>query len=153
MKASVVERVIQTLKSRLEKYFSLNKTKKWVDVIDQIVKNYNSTPHRSIGMAPNQVSDKNSKKVFNKLFPDIHLVAKPRLKSGNIVRILKNKSIFDKGYAKSWSDELYKIERVKQSAGRVWYTLSDSEGGKVTGIHYYWALNLVAENDSKLLIK
>ena len=40
------------------------KTKRWIDVLVQFTKNYNQTPHRSIGMAPSGVSDKNREKVF-----------------------------------------------------------------------------------------
>ena len=36
-KASHAERVIRTLKSRLQKYFVTNKTSKWVDIIRKIV--------------------------------------------------------------------------------------------------------------------
>ena len=146
MKASVVERFIRTLKSRLEKYFYKNKTKRWFDVLDQLINNYNKTPHRSIGMSPNQVDDDNAEKVFKKMFPDINIVAKPRLKVGNIVRKLKEKTIFDKGYKQAWSDDLYKVTQVKQAAGRIWYIISDLDGNRQSGIKYYWQLNLVKQN-------
>ena len=109
MKASVVERFIRTIKSKLERYFVQNKTKRWVDVLQQFIHNYNNTPHRSIGMPPSKVTDNNASDVFKKLFPDIHLEAKPRLSVGNIVRILREKTIFEKGYKQSWSDKCYKI--------------------------------------------
>ena len=148
MKASVVERFNRTLRQKLEKYFVKNKTKCWIDVLQQFIDNYNNTPHRSIGMAPSQVNDSNADEVFKEMFPDIQLEAKPRLKVGDIVRILKEKTIFEKGYKQSWSDECYKIRDVKQAAGRVWYELIDLEGNKISGIKYYWELNLVAKHDS-----
>ena len=143
MKASVVERFIRTLKSRLEKYVVKNNTKRWVDVLPQLIQNYNNTPHRTIGMSPNQVTDDNADKVFKKMFPEIHLEAKPRLHVGDQVRKLKEKTIFDKGYKQSWSDELYQIAQVKQAAGRIWYIISDLDGNRQSGIKYYWELNLV----------
>ena len=146
MKASVVERFIRTLKGRFEKSFIKNKTKRWLDVLPKLISNYNNTPHRSIGMSPNQVTDDNADKVFKKMFPDIHLEAKPRLHVGNIVRKLKEKTIFDKGYKQAWSDQLYRITQVRQAAGRVWYIISDLEGNRQSGIKYYWELNLV-KND------
>ena len=146
MKASVVERFIRTLKSRLEKYFFKNKTKRWIDVLPEFIANYNDTPHRTIGMSPNQVSDSNADKVFSKMFPDIELTAKPRLKKGAIVRKLKEKAIFEKGYKQTWSDQLYKVIQVRQAAGRVWYIIADMDGNRQSGIKYYWELNLV-KND------
>jgi hypothetical protein len=145
MKASVVERFIRTLKSKLEKYFVENKTKNWSSILQQFIQNYNKTPHRSIGMAPSKVNDTNTSKVFNKLFPDIHLAARPRLKIGDIVRILKEKTIFEKGYKQSWSDQCFKVKSVKQAAGRVWYIISDLSGKALSGIKYYWELNLVVK--------
>jgi len=150
MKASVVERFIRTLRSKLQRYFVKNKTKNWLDVIQQFVDNYNNTPHRSIGMAPSKVNDDNASAVFDKLFPDIHLESKPRLQVGNIVRVLKEKTIFEKGYTQSWSDECYKISDVKQASGRIWYKIANLEGHILPGIKYYWELNLVAKYDSEL---
>ena len=146
MKASVAERFIRTLKSRLEKYFVKNKTKRWIDVLPQFIENYNNTPHRSLGMTPNQVTDDNADRVFKKMFPDIHLQAKPRLKIGDLVRKLKLKTVFDKGYKQTWSDEIFKVTQIKQAAGRIWYIISDQNGNRQSGIKYFWELNLV-KND------
>ncbi len=150
MKASIAERAIRTIKEKLEKYFHKNNTKKWIDVIHQFVDNYNATPHRSIGIAPKDVSDENSKKIFKKLFPDIELKGKPRLAVGDLVRIIKEKTLFDKGYKQNWSDSIYKVKEVIQKAGRIWYVIESLDGAVLPGIKYYWQLNLVAhKNDSQ----
>ena len=57
-KCSIVERVIKTLKSRMWRYFTCNKTLRYVDVLPGIVKLYNDSYHRSIGMAPSSVRPK-----------------------------------------------------------------------------------------------
>ena len=139
----LVERANRTLKERLEKYFYKQKTKRWVDILSQMTHNYNNTPHRSIGMAPSQVNDVNAADVFKKLFPDIHLNVKPRLSVGDQVRILKEKTIFEKGYKQKWSKEIYKIYKVRSTAGRSWYKVEDKGSSKLPGIKYYWQLNLV----------
>ena len=48
------------------------------------------------------------------MFPDIQLESKPRLAVGNVVRVLKEKTLFEKGYKQSWSDNCFKIHLVKQ---------------------------------------
>lgn len=144
-KASIAERAIQTIKNRLEKYFYQNKTKRWIDVLDQFTKNYNNTPHRSIGMAPSSVSEKNREKVFKHMFPKIDDHIQPRLKKGDIVRILEKKKLFDKGYRRSWSQELYTVASVHQRAGIEWYKLTDQEGKLSQKTHYYWELNKVSK--------
>ena len=151
MKASVIERFNRTLRGKFEKYFAQNKTKNWIDVLDQFISNYNNTPHRAIGMSPSKVTDENANIVFKQLFPDIHLEAKPRLQKGDVVRVLLEKSLFDKGYVQSWSEECFVIHSVKQTGGRIWYKLKTKEGLLRPSIKYYWELNLVSRNDSSSL--
>ena len=47
-KASVAERFIHTLKSKLYRYFTADNTLKYVDVFPKLVDQYNRTFHRSI---------------------------------------------------------------------------------------------------------
>ncbi len=110
-KACVAERFIRTLKGRMEKYFWAIKKHKWIDVLQQFIQNYNETFHRSIKMAPNDVNETNRADVFKTLYPLSKDNKPPRLSVGDLVRLLKPKTIFDKGYAQSWSKEIYKIER------------------------------------------
>ena len=145
-KAAMAERVIRTLKSRLEKYFYQNKTKKWIDFLPQLIKNYNSTPHRTIGMAPDQVTNQNSQEIYKKMFGDDTLKVIPRLQKGDKVRILVDKSLFDKGYKQNWTEKIYKIKSVKQRFGVVWYKIEDLDKKEIPGIRYYWQLNLVSKN-------
>ena len=65
---------------------------------------------------------------------------------GDKVRILLEKSHFDKGYKQSWSEKIYKIKSVHQRAGVVWYKVADLDNKELEGIHYYWNLNLVSKN-------
>ena len=55
-KASVVERFNRTLKQRLYRYFTAANTLAFVDILPDLVKGYNATKYRSIGMAPEQVT-------------------------------------------------------------------------------------------------
>jgi L-rhamnose mutarotase len=150
MKASMAERVIRTIKTRIEKYFYHNKTKKWIDIIDHIVKNYNDTPHSSIKIAPSKVTDSNIKTIFRNLYPDLETHTKPKLKIGNIVRLLLDKKTFDKGYAQNWTEDLYRVTDIRQRAGATWYKVSTLEGLPVFGSKYFWELNIVADDSQSL---
>ena len=145
-KACVAERFIRTLKSRLEKYFWEKNTKNWVDVLDQFIENYNGTYHRSIKMAPNDVNDDNRATVFKTLFPKTKDITKARLNQGDQVRVVKQKNIFDKGYTRSWSQEIYTIVKTFSESGVDFYNISDSAGNILPRKKYYWELNLVAKN-------
>ena len=63
LKAAIAERVIRTLKTNFEKYFYKNDTFKWIDVLDNIVDEYNKTFHTKIRMAPVNVDKKKRKNV------------------------------------------------------------------------------------------
>ena len=145
-KASVAERMIQTLKGRLEKYFWQNKTKRYVDILQQVVDNYNNTPHRSIGMAPVKVNHENRESVFKKLYKDNEIRSDPRLRIGDKVRIAKLKTIFEKGYTRRWSLELYKVISAKSRGGVDFYRVADENGNILPRQRYYFELNLVERN-------
>lgn len=65
--APTVERFNRTLRGRLEKLWVINKNKKWVDLLPSIITNYNSSYHRTIKTAPNNVKGAIIKKVATEL--------------------------------------------------------------------------------------
>ena len=148
-KASVAERVIRTIKSRLFKYFKANKTTNWVDVLPQLTANYNSIPHKSHGFPPDDVSSENRDQVFKKLYPQNTLTIVCKLKIGDKVRKIKEKTLFEKGYTENWSEEIYIISATRQSNSICWYKLKNLAGEEQEGIWYYYQLNLVARNDNQ----
>ena len=129
-----------------QKYFYKNKTKNWIDVLQQVVDNYNNTPHRTIGIAPSKVTFQNSEAIYKKVFGDINLRVIPRLAVGDRVRLLREKTLFEKGYTPNWTEEIFVISDVRQKAGVVWYIIKKLDGEKVPGIKYYYQLNLVTKN-------
>ena len=143
-KASIAERGIRTIKTRLWRYFQKTHTKRWVDVLDDFVKNYNSTPHSSIGMAPNDVTKENRAEVYKKLFPDQSITVECRHRVGDLVRKIIIKKEFAKGYEPNWSEEVYVISKEIQSNSVCWYRLTDQSGEQVPGIFYSDQLNLVS---------
>ena len=51
-KAAIVERFNRTLKTMMWKYFYSRGTYNWIDILDELTKNYNNTKHSSILMKP-----------------------------------------------------------------------------------------------------
>ena len=62
-KASIVELFNRTLKSRLYRYFTAANTTQYLDILPSLVQRYNDDVHRSIGMAPKDVTVKNEAEV------------------------------------------------------------------------------------------
>ena len=148
-KASIVERAIRTIKSRLERIFFKQKTNRWINVLNDVIQNYNLTPHSAHGLPPLEVNDENKDIVFKRMFPFKTVRIVCRLREGDRVRKIKEKTIFEKGYKIKWSEEIYEIKTVRQSNGVCWYKLIALDKTEQPGIFYYHQLNLVSRNDSE----
>ena len=62
----------RTVKEKMFKYFSANNTRKFVDVLDLLVDQYNNVIHSSIKMTPKEASRKeNENKVWRNLHPEL----------------------------------------------------------------------------------
>ena len=68
-KSAIVERVIRTIMGRLWKSMFFFKTgHKWIDLLPKVVQGYNNSEHRTIGIAPKDVTVENSRDVWRYLF-------------------------------------------------------------------------------------
>ncbi|XP_065659034.1 uncharacterized protein LOC136083559 [Hydra vulgaris] len=63
-KSCEVERWNRTMKDKMFKYFSANSTRKYINVLDEIVNKYNNTKHSSIKKTPVEANDKRMKILF-----------------------------------------------------------------------------------------
>src|SRR5436190_673241 len=55
---NVIDRFNRTIKTIIFKQFSLRGTHKWDDILQDIVRGYNTSFHRTIGMKPSEVNKK-----------------------------------------------------------------------------------------------
>ena len=102
----------------------------YFDVLNDIVNKYNNTIHRTIKMKPIDVTD-DSFTEYNKEFNK----KAPKFKVGDHVRISKYKNIFDKGYVPNWSEEVFIVNKIKNTVP--WTsTISDLNGEQIIGSVY-----------------
>ena len=138
-KSSVVERFNRTIKEKIWKMFSANNNTVYVDKIGKLLKNYNSSFHRSVQMSPIAASNtKNSNQVFANLYSDeiYKKVKKPKFKIGERVRISKYKrKLFDKGFTPNWTEEIFVINEILHTKP-ITYRVVDLQGETVTGSFY-----------------
>ena len=98
-KSSIVERWIRTMKEKMWKYFTDNNSYRYLDILPDLVKEYNNTRHSSIKMTPVEASKKeNELTVWRNLYPDRHqrIEINPKFSVGDRVRISRKKAIFSK---------------------------------------------------------
>lgn len=137
-KASIAERLIRTLKSRLYKQFSLKGNYNWIkDTLKDIVFDYNHTHHRSIGECPANVNKNNKNLILKRLLKSVaRSFTKPKnFKIGDFVRISKYKGTFEKGYTPNWSTEIFKITKVQNTCPTT-YLIEDMRKQPILGAFY-----------------
>ena len=142
-KSSVVERWNRTMKTWLWKYFTANGTHRFIDVLQALVKKYNSTLHRSTKLTP--VEARNPSK-YMQLFRNLYLekVKKmsklykgkvPKFKVGDKVRLAVLKDKFEKAYIINYTDKIYTIKEVKKTTPFT-YIVEDDKGNVHKGSFY-----------------
>ena len=126
------------MKEKMWKYFSSNSTSVYINVLQDLVNQYNNTRHSSIKMTPSQASQKkNETQVWINLYPehDEAIDIKPKFTIGDRVRINKKKKTFEKGYTPKWTEEVFTVTAV-QHTSPVTYTISDYNGEEIKGTFY-----------------
>jgi len=135
-KASHAERSIRQLKSHIARFITARKTPKYLDNLQSIVDNINSTKNRVIGMSPNQVDKFNETLVFDRSTVD--LLKKPirTYKVGDNVRISLVRNPFAKEHMGNFSTEIFSISKVDTRIYPEVYKLKDYNGEDIKGNFY-----------------
>ena len=130
-KSFITEKFIRTLKSKIFKHMAAISKNVYFDVIDDIVNKYNNT----IKMKLVDVKD-------NKYVDSMELHSKkevndkdPKFKVGDRVRISKYKNIFSKGYTSNWSEEVFVVNKIKNTVPWT-YVINNLNGKEITGTFY-----------------
>ena len=151
-KSVVAERFIRTLKNKNYKYMTAISKNVCIDELDNIIKEYNNTHHRTIKMKP--VDAKDSTYIdFKKEVNDKDRKCKVR----DNVKISEYKNIFAKRYIPNWSEEDFVIKKVKNTVPWT-YIINYLNGEEIIGTFHEKELQKTnqkefrTENDKKDLV-
>ena len=148
LKAVVVERFNRTLKDRMFKYFTANATKRWIDILPQLINNYNTSKHRSIGMTPTEASlPENSDTVFGRLYAPDDKTYKAKLRVGDKVRIYKKEGDFRRGFTTNYTEEVFRVQKIEKTKP-ITYILKDKHNETIQGKFYRQELSHVSSSSS-----
>ena len=125
------ERFIRTLKNKIFKHMTAISKNIYFDVLDYIVDKYNNTVHKPIKMKPIEVTGD----YFAEYNEDPSNKKNPKFKVGDNGRISKYKNIFAKGYTPNWSEEVFIINKIKNTVPWT-YAISDLNGEEIIGSFY-----------------
>lgn len=111
----IIERFNRTLRNYLKKYMLANDTVIFVDVLDQLIENYNNRVHSTTGRTPKEILEKN--KTWIKRIDETDLKTyDSELKIGNFVRFQVKQNIYSKkGWKNRYSYTVHKIVAKKDN--------------------------------------
>lgn len=136
LKASIVERVNRTIKQLMWKTFSYQGSYNWINILQSLVNKYNSRVHRTTGFKPKDVKKIHEKKILKRMFPPSNVrEGKIRYVVNDLVRISKQKAVFDKSYTPNFSVELFRIIKIRRTKPTT-YMLEDLKGQPIKGAFY-----------------
>jgi hypothetical protein len=145
-----VDRFIRTLRELMNRYMVAHSTKRYVDVLDELVANYNTRVNQGIRATPEQAKTNPAfgtkywelaQKKIKKASSAAEQGDYTGLQVGEKVRVLLRKQLFDKGTVQKWSTTTHVVERTADGQ----YFVS----GRVGGYKVY-ELQRVGEEVEKL---
>lgn len=150
-KANVAERVIQTIKNKLHRWYTKNRTHRYIDILQGMVKTYNATPHRSLGnIAPKDVDKDNEPDIWARMYLTLNKSRKSvrayHFKPGDLVRISHNNMPFDRSYDEHFTREIFKIDQRLRMQGIPIYKIKDFQDERIKGNFYESELQKVSKD-------
>lgn len=152
--AGMAERANRSIKERLYRYFTEKRTLKWIDVIQDIVDAINRSYNSSIGKCPVDVTFKNAEELRKKLKKKaLEEFTPKRWKTSNFsvgdrVRIEKCKHVFQKGYLPNFTDEIFRIKKIRLVPHQPpTYRICDGDGEQIRGWFYSNDLCLIRQQN------
>ena len=151
-KAALVERFNRTLKHRLWRYLTASNQKKWADVLQDAVYAYNHSIHRIIKRKPANVTHEivaDMREENNLPRPK----GKDDIRIGDMVRISKVKTVFEKGYLPNWSEEIFTVADINRKYHPLTYKLKDANDEVIEGSFYHYEIQPVTPPEEYLVEK
>jgi hypothetical protein len=105
---SLIERFNRTLRDKISKYTESNNSYKYIDVLPQLVENYNNTEHRTLNTTPNHAFDNIEK--YHDPLPKTQKIneIENEFNINDKVRLVKSKKEWQKG-SQTYTKTIYKI--------------------------------------------
>lgn len=140
-KSSIIERYNRTQNEKMKVQFEINKNFRWIDILPNIVKEYNNSVHSTINMKPKDVSKEKERELLETVFKYVPppIVKKSKFKINDRVRIVNKKETFSSKYKNNWSKEIFVISKINNTLP-VTYSIRDLNDEEIIGNFYDFEL-------------
>jgi len=137
-KVAHVERLIRTLRGMLFQELTVAQAHNWVDFIGPVVELYNNRKHRSIKTTPLKAY------MGEPIIQEISTLERKHwdpkktkaLEVGQLVRIRRQKDLFEKDSTARWTMELFRIRAVQTHSHPITYLIEDLAKQPYLGAFY-----------------
>lgn len=136
LKACIAERVNKTLQILIYKYLSENESIRYLDVLPQLIKTYNTRGHKTLeNMSPNEAdrpeNEGRIQAIFHARYAKLAETRRqPRLQVGNVVRVKtdpKKITSSSRAYAEQFHGEFFSIMRINRTLAVPLYYLRSQD--------------------------
>lgn len=137
-KSSLVERWNRTLNGKMKLHFYTNQNFRWIDILQDLVREYNEDDvHRTIKMRPADVTKNDEEIILKRLAPKTPLpqLENSDIKIGDRVRITRAKKTFGNKYESNWSKEIFLVDKISLTQP-ITYKLRALDGEDIVGSFY-----------------
>ena len=136
-KAAFAESFIGKFKNVMYRYMESNDTDKYLDVLPDLVRNYNDTRHGALhGLAPSQI-DEDTQYTWMARRSGGGGARKKRIrfrfKVGDRVRITRKAKTFRRGFLQKWTYEVFEVSHRYRRENLAVYKLRDLKGEEIQG--------------------
>lgn len=110
-KLGIINRFHRTLKEKLTQHFTAQDTVNWVDVIDDIIYNYNHSVNRGIGIEPYKVTTFIEQHIIESKKKETDLIdsKEKSINIGDKCRLLVKKELFEDKMTPKYSNKVFTI--------------------------------------------
>ena len=156
VKASLAERAIKTIKSRIARFMTHKQSHQWVEALPKLTTSYNKTYHHSLTRTPASVKPSDHVELWKKLYESKLQTHKPstqsfKFKVGDIVRVSFLRRQFQRQYDERWSRDLFVVTERFMKEGIPQYKLKDYDIEIITGTFYQKQLSRAYEQEMYLI--
>lgn len=159
-KAAHIERFNRSLQRLIYQTRTEQDHERYIDVLQELLKSYNSRVHRMIGMSPLEGDlPSNRNRVLVNLnrywYKSESHSKKPQFKVGDVVRMKKSKTAFARGYHRIYTRGAMKVKKVFSKFDHPMYLLREFDTDEdIIGLFYEHEITLFKpENDTYRMIK
>jgi hypothetical protein len=143
IKAAIAERFNRSIQDLIYKYLTQNETRKYIDVLPDLLATYNNRGHRTLKfMSPNEAEQEENKNfvisALNEYYSKIvALKVREKFKVGDFVRLYKYPTKFTRGYHERFTRELFEIVKVNRRMPIPTYSVKSCDTNDVIKGSFY----------------